>query len=89
MLGSIIFSAFYNSYFQELQIKAVTYVEEIEQYAALMDTYLNYTARIKVLPTLYGKTKPIHQFYSVLDKETVIQHDKPCVSTLNTKKPTQ
>ncbi|KAH0781880.1 hypothetical protein KY290_001478 [Solanum tuberosum] len=60
------------------QIKAVMYAEEIEQYAArikLMNTYLISTAKVKVPPTSYGK--PLHQFYWILDKETVIEQIKP------------
>ncbi|XP_049360404.1 uncharacterized protein LOC125825101 [Solanum verrucosum] len=63
---------------QECQIKAVMYADEIEQYAdklKLMNTYLISTAKVKVSPTSYGK--PIHKFYWVLDKETVIEHIKP------------
>ncbi|KAK6777707.1 hypothetical protein RDI58_024425 [Solanum bulbocastanum] len=63
---------------QECQIKAVMYADEIEQYAdklTLMNTYLISTARVKVLPTSYGK--PIHKFYWVLNKETIIEHVKP------------
>ncbi|WMV15399.1 hypothetical protein MTR67_008784 [Solanum verrucosum] len=63
---------------QECQIKAVMYADEIEQYAdnlKLMNTYLIYTAKIKVSPTSYGK--PIHKFCWILDKETVIEHIKP------------
>uniref|UniRef100_M1C8S0 Uncharacterized protein n=1 Tax=Solanum tuberosum TaxID=4113 RepID=M1C8S0_SOLTU len=62
----------------ECQIKAVMYAEEIEQYAArikLMNTYLISTAKVKVPPTSYGK--PLHQFYWILDKETVIEQIKP------------
>uniref|UniRef100_M1C491 70 kDa subunit of replication protein A n=1 Tax=Solanum tuberosum TaxID=4113 RepID=M1C491_SOLTU len=54
------------------------YADEIEQYAdklKLMNTYLISTAKVKVSPTSYGK--PIHKFYWVLDKETVIEHIKP------------
>ncbi|XP_015159231.1 replication protein A 70 kDa DNA-binding subunit D-like [Solanum tuberosum] len=63
---------------QECQIRAVMYTNEIEQYAAklkLFNTYLISTARVKVSPTSYGK--PIHQFYWILDKETVIEQIKP------------
>ncbi|XP_049348354.1 replication protein A 70 kDa DNA-binding subunit B-like [Solanum verrucosum] len=63
---------------QECQIRAVMYTDEIEQYAAtlkLFNTYLISTARVKVSPTSYGK--PIHQFYWILDKETVIEQIKP------------
>ncbi|KAH0696091.1 hypothetical protein KY290_013452 [Solanum tuberosum] len=63
---------------QECQIRAVMYTDEIEQYAAtlkLFNTYLISTARVKVSPTSYGK--PIHQFYWILDKETVIEEIKP------------
>uniref|UniRef100_M1BZ85 Cyprosin n=1 Tax=Solanum tuberosum TaxID=4113 RepID=M1BZ85_SOLTU len=63
---------------KECQIKAVMYAGEIEQYAdklKLMNTYLISTARVKVSPTSYGK--PIHKFYWILDKETVIEEIKP------------
>ncbi|KAH0640379.1 hypothetical protein KY285_036965 [Solanum tuberosum] len=63
---------------QECQIRAVMYTDEIEQYAAtlkLFNTYLISTARVKVSLTSYGK--PIHQFYWILDKETVIEQIKP------------
>uniref|UniRef100_M1CXD9 Amino acid binding protein n=1 Tax=Solanum tuberosum TaxID=4113 RepID=M1CXD9_SOLTU len=62
----------------ECQIKAVMYVDEIEQYAdkiKLINTYLISTTKVKVSPTSYGK--PIHKFYWILDKETVIEHIKP------------
>ncbi|WMV39592.1 hypothetical protein MTR67_032977, partial [Solanum verrucosum] len=61
----------------ECQIKAVMYADEIEQYAdklKLMNTYIIFTARVKVSPTSYGKT--IQIFYWVLDKETIIEHIK-------------
>ncbi|KAH0780880.1 hypothetical protein KY290_000478 [Solanum tuberosum] len=63
---------------QECQIRGVMYSDEIEQYATtlkLFNTYLISTARVKVSPTSYGK--PIHQFYWILDKETVIEQIKP------------
>ncbi|WMV42944.1 hypothetical protein MTR67_036329 [Solanum verrucosum] len=63
----------------ECQIKAVMYIDEIEQYADklnLMNTYLISIAKVKVSPTSYGK--PIHKFYWILDKETVIEHIEPC-----------
>lgn len=63
---------------EEHHIRAVMYAGEIEQYAdklKLLDTYLISMARVKVSLTSYGK--PIHKFYWVLDKETVIQHVKP------------
>ncbi|KAG5590999.1 hypothetical protein H5410_041513 [Solanum commersonii] len=63
---------------KECQIKAVMYADEIEQYAdklKLINTYLISTARVKVSPTSYGKS--IHNFYWILDKETVIEHIKP------------
>ncbi|KAH0698406.1 hypothetical protein KY290_016057 [Solanum tuberosum] len=63
---------------EECQIKAVMYADEIEQYVdklKLMNTYLISTARVKVSPTSYGK--PIHKFYWILDKETVIEEIKP------------
>ncbi|KAL3376320.1 hypothetical protein AABB24_002986 [Solanum stoloniferum] len=63
---------------EECQIKAVMYADEIEQYAdklKLLNTYLISTARVKVSPTSYGK--PIHKFYWILDKETVIEQIKP------------
>ncbi|KAH0666590.1 hypothetical protein KY285_027796 [Solanum tuberosum] len=63
---------------QECQIRGVMYSDEIEQYAAtlkLFNTYLISTARVKVSLTSYGK--PIHQFYWILDKETVIEQIKP------------
>ncbi|XP_069144244.1 replication protein A 70 kDa DNA-binding subunit B-like [Solanum lycopersicum] len=63
---------------QECQIKAVLYADEIEQYAEmlkLMNTYLISTARVKISQTSHGK--PIHKFYWVLDKETVIEHITP------------
>ncbi|KAH0645848.1 hypothetical protein KY284_033732 [Solanum tuberosum] len=63
---------------QESQIRAVMYTDEIEQYAAtlkLFNTYVISTARVKVSPPSYGK--PIHQFYWILDKETVIEQIKP------------
>ncbi|KAG5580389.1 hypothetical protein H5410_051016 [Solanum commersonii] len=63
---------------EECQIKAVMYADEIEQYAdnlKLMNTYLISTAKVKVSTTSYGK--PIHKFYWVLDKETIIEHIKP------------
>uniref|UniRef100_M0ZN31 Uncharacterized protein n=2 Tax=Solanum tuberosum TaxID=4113 RepID=M0ZN31_SOLTU len=62
----------------ECQIKAVMYADEIEQYAAtlkLFHTYLISTAKVKVPPASYGK--PIHKFYWILDKETVIEQIKP------------
>ncbi|KAH0696723.1 hypothetical protein KY289_014205 [Solanum tuberosum] len=62
---------------EECQIKVVMYTEEIEQYAAtlkLLNTYLISTAIVKVSPTSYGK--PIHKFYWILDKETVIEQIK-------------
>ncbi|KAG5594042.1 hypothetical protein H5410_035274 [Solanum commersonii] len=62
---------------RECQIKAVMYADEIQQYAdklKLLNTYLISTARVKVSPTSYGK--PIHQFYWILDKETVIEQIK-------------
>ncbi|KAG5568068.1 hypothetical protein H5410_064912 [Solanum commersonii] len=52
--------------------------DEIEQYAAalkLFHTYLIFTARVKVSPASYDK--PIHKFYWILDKETVIEEIKP------------
>uniref|UniRef100_A0A3Q7EY64 Uncharacterized protein n=1 Tax=Solanum lycopersicum TaxID=4081 RepID=A0A3Q7EY64_SOLLC len=73
-----LFSDLYNSHFQECQIKAVLYADEIEQYAEmlkLMNTYLISTARVKISQTSHGK--PIHKFYWVLDKETVIEHITP------------
>ncbi|KAG5576918.1 hypothetical protein H5410_057052 [Solanum commersonii] len=63
---------------KECQIKAVMYADEIQQYAdklKLINTYLISTARVKVSPTSYDK--PIHQFYWILDKETVIEQIKP------------
>uniref|UniRef100_M1BTJ0 70 kDa subunit of replication protein A n=1 Tax=Solanum tuberosum TaxID=4113 RepID=M1BTJ0_SOLTU len=63
---------------EECQIKAVMYADEIGQYAdklKLMNTYFISTAKVKVSLTSYGK--PIHKFYWVLDKETVIEHIKP------------
>ncbi|KAH0681467.1 hypothetical protein KY284_022552 [Solanum tuberosum] len=69
---------FYNSYFQECQIRAVMYTDEIEQYAAmlkLLNIYLISTVKVKASPTSYGK--PIHKFQWTLDKETVIEHIKP------------
>ncbi|KAG5589602.1 hypothetical protein H5410_040116 [Solanum commersonii] len=63
---------------KECQIKAVMYADEIQQYAdklKLNNTYLISIARVKVSPTSYGK--PIHQFYWILDKETVIEQIKP------------
>ncbi|KAH0649920.1 hypothetical protein KY284_029832 [Solanum tuberosum] len=54
------------------------YADEIEQYAdklKLLHTYLISTAKVKVSPTSYGK--PIHKFYWILDKETVIEQIKP------------
>ncbi|KAG5597399.1 hypothetical protein H5410_038631, partial [Solanum commersonii] len=63
---------------EECQIKAVMYADEIEQYAdklKLLHTYLISIARVKVSPTSYGK--PIHKFYWILDKETVIEQIKP------------
>ncbi|KAH0746768.1 hypothetical protein KY285_008425 [Solanum tuberosum] len=54
------------------------YADEIEQYAdklKLLNTYLISTARVKVSLTSYGK--PIHKFYWILDKETVIEQIKP------------
>ncbi|KAH0659467.1 hypothetical protein KY289_028215 [Solanum tuberosum] len=63
---------------EECQIKAVMYTDEIEQYAdklKLLNTYLISTARVKVSQTSYGK--PIHKFYWILDKETVIEEIKP------------
>ncbi|XP_049399427.1 replication protein A 70 kDa DNA-binding subunit B-like isoform X1 [Solanum stenotomum] len=63
---------------EECQIKVVMYADEIEQYAdklKLLHTYLISTARVKVSPTSYGK--PIHKFYWILDKETVIEQIKP------------
>ncbi|KAH0650017.1 hypothetical protein KY284_029929, partial [Solanum tuberosum] len=62
----------------ECQIKAVVYADEIEQYADKLkfnNTYLINTAKVKVSPPSYGK--PIHKFYWILDKETVIEHIKP------------
>ncbi|KAH0664971.1 hypothetical protein KY285_026177 [Solanum tuberosum] len=62
----------------ECQIKAVMYADEIEQYAdklKLLNTYLISTARVKVSLTSYGK--PIHKFYWILDKETIIEEIKP------------
>ncbi|XP_049347024.1 replication protein A 70 kDa DNA-binding subunit B-like [Solanum verrucosum] len=63
---------------QECQIRVVMYTDEIEQYVAtlkLFNTYLISTARVNVSPTSYSK--PIHQFYWILDKETVIEQIKP------------
>ncbi|KAH0646962.1 hypothetical protein KY284_034846 [Solanum tuberosum] len=63
---------------EECQIKAVMYADEIEQYAdklKLLNTYLISTAKVKVSLTSYGK--PIHKFYWILDKETVIEEIKP------------
>ncbi|KAH0765133.1 hypothetical protein KY285_001004 [Solanum tuberosum] len=63
---------------EECQIKAVMYADEIQQYAntlKLLNTYLISTARVKVSLTSYGK--PIHKFYWILDKETVIEQIKP------------
>ncbi|KAH0653291.1 hypothetical protein KY289_030969 [Solanum tuberosum] len=54
------------------------YADEIEQYAdklKLMNTYLISTTRVKVSPTSYDK--PIHKFYWILDKETIIEEIKP------------
>ncbi|KAG5584046.1 hypothetical protein H5410_044480, partial [Solanum commersonii] len=62
----------------ECQIKAVMHADEIQQYAdklKLINTYLISIARVKVSPTSYGN--PIHQFYWILDKETVIEQIKP------------
>ncbi|KAH0742769.1 hypothetical protein KY290_030762 [Solanum tuberosum] len=62
---------------EECQIKAVMYTDEIAQYAAtlkILNTYLISTAKVKVSPTSYGK--PIHKFYWILDKETVIEQIK-------------
>ncbi|XP_015167573.1 uncharacterized protein [Solanum tuberosum] len=62
---------------EECQIKAVMYTDEIAQYAAtlkLLNTYLISTAKVKVSPTSYGK--PIHNFYWILDKETIIEQIK-------------
>ncbi|XP_027772047.1 replication protein A 70 kDa DNA-binding subunit B-like [Solanum pennellii] len=41
----------------------------------LMNTYLISTVRVKISQTSHGK--PIHKFYWVLDKETVIEHITP------------
>ncbi|KAH0708635.1 hypothetical protein KY284_010062 [Solanum tuberosum] len=63
---------------EECQTKTVMYADEIEQYAdklKLINTYLISTAKVKVSPTSYGK--PIHKFYWILDKETIIEHIKP------------
>ncbi|KAH0773884.1 hypothetical protein KY290_011021 [Solanum tuberosum] len=63
---------------QECQIRAVMYTDEIEQYVStlkLFNTYLISTAKVKVSLTSYGK--PIHRFYWILDKETVIEEIKP------------
>ncbi|KAH0668518.1 hypothetical protein KY289_023011 [Solanum tuberosum] len=62
---------------EECQIKAVMYSDEIKQYAAtlkLLNTYLISTAKVKLSATSYGK--PIHKFYWILDKETVIEQIK-------------
>ncbi|KAH0719093.1 hypothetical protein KY285_015124 [Solanum tuberosum] len=62
---------------EECQIKAVMYSDEIKQYAAtvkLLNTYLISTAKVKLSATSYGK--PIHQFYWILDKETLIEQIK-------------
>ncbi|KAG5567917.1 hypothetical protein H5410_065067 [Solanum commersonii] len=51
--------------------------DEERKYARLklFHTYLIFTARVKVSPASYGK--PIHKFYWILDKETVIEEIKP------------
>ncbi|XP_049377728.1 replication protein A 70 kDa DNA-binding subunit B-like [Solanum stenotomum] len=62
---------------EECQIKAVMYSDEIKQYAAtlkLLNTYLISTSKVKLSATSYGK--PIHKFYWILDKETVIEQIK-------------
>ncbi|KAG5590842.1 hypothetical protein H5410_041356, partial [Solanum commersonii] len=63
---------------KECQIKAVMYLVKVSgmrDKLKLINTYLISTARVKVSPTSYGK--PIHQFYWILDKETVIEQIKP------------
>ncbi|XP_015169335.1 replication protein A 70 kDa DNA-binding subunit B-like isoform X2 [Solanum tuberosum] len=62
---------------EQCQIKAVMYSDEIKQYAAtlkLLNTYLISTAKVKLSTASYGK--PIHKFYWILDKETVIEQIK-------------
>uniref|UniRef100_M1BZ50 Replication factor A n=1 Tax=Solanum tuberosum TaxID=4113 RepID=M1BZ50_SOLTU len=62
---------------KQCQIKAVMYSDEIKQYAAtlkLLNTYLISTAKVKLSTASYGK--PIHKFYWILDKETVIEQIK-------------
>ncbi|XP_059285802.1 uncharacterized protein LOC132039314 [Lycium ferocissimum] len=63
---------------EEQQIRAVMYGDDIGHYAEklqISETYLISAARVRVSPTLYGK--PIHKFYWVLDKETIVEHVKP------------
>jgi len=53
------------------------YSDEIKQCAAtlkLLNTYLISTAKVKLSTASYGK--PIHKFYWILDKETVIKQIK-------------
>ncbi|OIT28479.1 hypothetical protein A4A49_51340 [Nicotiana attenuata] len=59
---------------KEQQIRGVMWGDEIQYYAdklKLFHTYLISTARVKVLSTQYGR--PIHKFYWMLDKETIVE----------------
>ncbi|XP_060186116.1 uncharacterized protein LOC132615531 [Lycium barbarum] len=62
---------------EEQQIKAVLYGDDIgyAEKVQISETYLIFAARVRVSPTLYGK--PMHKFYWVLDKETIVEHVKP------------
>ncbi|KAH0680327.1 hypothetical protein KY284_021412 [Solanum tuberosum] len=57
--------------FQNLILEDEKYADKLK----LINTYLISTARVKVSLTSYGK--PLHKFYWILYKETVIEHIKP------------
>ncbi|KAG5568767.1 hypothetical protein H5410_064221 [Solanum commersonii] len=64
-------------YFMNAKLKVICTMKLIGMHwrLKLFHTYLIFTARVKVSPASYGK--PIHKFYWILDKETVIEEIKP------------
>ncbi|XP_016448984.1 uncharacterized protein LOC107774044 isoform X3 [Nicotiana tabacum] len=59
---------------EEQQIRGVVWGDDIQYYAdklKLFHTYLISTARVKISSTQYGR--PLHKFYWVLDKETIVE----------------
>ncbi|PHU17668.1 hypothetical protein BC332_13363 [Capsicum chinense] len=56
-------------------MRAAVYGDDIAYYTdklAFFNTYLISAARVRVSPNLYGR--PIHTFYWILDKETIVEH---------------